>query len=150
MVELLNSEMPVNVKVHTVMDGTPIYKRWLEITNLSDESVALNAVYPWVAKMMARSDYGEEYAGGIEHAFRLGSFTRREHLHEGWLEWKTLTEGVTRIGCDEGSCFDDPFFIVRNQVRGEYMIGHLAWATNWRMEFDADYERASPEAGLKF
>jgi len=133
-VELLNSEIPVNVKVHTVMDGTPIYKRWLEITNLSDESVALNAVYPWVAKMMARSDYGEEYAGGIEHAFRLGSFTRREHLHEGWLEWKTLSEGLTKIGCDEGSCFDDPFFIIRNEIRGQYLIGELAWPTNWHME----------------
>ncbi len=133
-VELLNSEMPINVKVHTLMDGTPIYQRWLEITNLSDKSVALNSVYPWVAKMMARSDYQEEYAGEIEHAFRLGNFTKKSHRYEGWFEWQTLSEGVTKIGCDEGLCWDDPFFIIRNEVRGQYLIGELAWPTNWNME----------------
>ena len=133
-VELLNSEMPINVKVHTVMDGTPIYERWLEITNLSDKSVAINSVYPWVAKMMARSDYQEEYAGNIEHAFRMGNFTKRSHRYEGWFEWQTLSEGITVIGCDEGLCWDDPFFIIRNEIRGQYLIGELAWPTNWHME----------------
>ena len=133
-VELNNSRMPINVKVHTVMDGTPIYKRWLEITNLSDQSVALNSVYPWIVKMMARADYHEEYAGGIEHAFRFGHFTKKEHLHEGWFEWQTLEEGITEAGCQEGACFDDPFFVIRNEIRGQYLIGELAWPTNWKME----------------
>ncbi len=133
-VELTNSRVPLRLKVHTVMDGTPIYKRWLEIVNSSDEFLALNAVYPWTAKMMARADYREEYAGGIEHAFRLGSFTSKGHMHEGWFEWRTLEEGVTEMGCEEGSCFDDPFFLIRNEIRGQYLIGELAWPTNWKME----------------
>ncbi len=138
MVELLNNKMPVNVKVHTLLDGTPILQRWLEITNLSDKSIAINSIYPWVAKMMARADYREEYAGNIEHAFRLGNFTKKEHLHEGWFEWRTLTEGITEIGCQEGSCFDDPFFIIRNEIRGQYLIGALAWPTNWHMELECN------------
>ncbi len=135
-VELINGKMPIKVRVHTVMDGTPIFQRWLEITNLSEKSVALNAVYPWIVKMMARSDYKEEYAGGIEHAFRLGHFTKQEHRYEGWFEWQTLDEGVTEIGCDKGLCWDDPFFIIRNEVRGQYLIGELAWPTNWNMKLE--------------
>ena len=32
-VELVHSTTPVEVKLHTVLDGTPIMKRWLELTN---------------------------------------------------------------------------------------------------------------------
>lgn len=133
-VELKNEKTPVSVKIHTLLDGTPIMQRWLEITNFSDKPMAINSVYPWIVKMMARSDYKEEYGGGIEHAFRLGNFTSKSHLHEGWFEWQDLEEGTIELGCREGACFDDPFFIVRNEIRGQYLIGELAWPTNWNME----------------
>ena len=133
-VELLNSQTPIKVRVHTLMDGTPIYQRWLEITNLSDEPIAINSVSPWIVKMMARADYKAEYAGDIKHAFRLGNFTKSEHRYEGWFEWQELSEGVTKIGSQNGLCWDDPFFIIRNEIRGQYLIGELAWPTDWEAE----------------
>jgi len=135
-VELKNKNRPVNVKVHTELDGTPIIKRWLEITNMSDTSMALDSVYPWTSKIMARSAYKDFGPDGIDHAFRLGYFENKGHRTEGWFEWKTLTEGITEMGCNEGQCFDEPFFVVRNASKGQYLICSLAWSANWHMEFD--------------
>ena len=33
---------PVEIKVHTLLDGTPVLTRWLEVTNLSDKDMALS------------------------------------------------------------------------------------------------------------
>ena len=44
-VELSNSSPALGVKVHTLVDGTPILTRWLEITNKADKQIALTSVY---------------------------------------------------------------------------------------------------------
>ena len=33
---------PVEIKVHTLLDGTAMFTRWLEVTNLSDKDMALS------------------------------------------------------------------------------------------------------------
>ena len=33
---------PVEIKVHTLLDGTPVFTRWLEVKNLSDQEMALS------------------------------------------------------------------------------------------------------------
>lgn len=38
---------PITVKVHTVLDGTSILTRWLEITNTDDKPAAIAAAYTW-------------------------------------------------------------------------------------------------------
>ena len=162
-VELANQRIPINVKIHTILDGTSIITRWLELTNMSEKSMALNAIYPWTSKMYARSEYKlasptaevkwgpvdlddslyqESDANGVDRSFKLGYIVNKAyrpeggHRTEGWFEWKTLTEGITEIGCDTGQCYDDPFFIIRNETRGQYLIGHLARSANWHMQLE--------------
>ena len=45
-VELSNTAFPVSLKVHTLLDGTPILTRWLEIANTSEKPFALTGVHP--------------------------------------------------------------------------------------------------------
>ena len=124
-VELRNAEQPVAVKVHTLLDGTPVLRRWLEITNTSDKPAALGAVAPWAGRLWP----------GPASNFTLGYFAQDLWLNEGWLEWHRVGIGTTSVNCDKGQGFDDPFFVVRNEVTGEYFIGHLAWSANWRLDF---------------
>jgi alpha-galactosidase len=80
----------------------------------------------------------------------LGTFTRSDPGYQGWLEWKPLPEGKTLIEGGRPPGHDDPFFIVRNEEKGEYFIGHLAWSARWYMQFERKREGSNPSPGLSF
>jgi len=128
-IHLTNTKHPIDVKVHTLLDGTPVLTRWLEISNRSDHPVALTAVAPWAGRL---------WLGWPGRMFTLGYYTKDTWACEGWFAWKPLPAGTTTIKCDKGQGHDDPFFVVRNEVTGEYFIGHLAWSANWQMDFRRD------------
>ncbi|MBI4585310.1 MAG: alpha-galactosidase [Planctomycetes bacterium] len=140
-VELSNTIRPVRLKVHTVVDGTPVLERWLEITNTGDQAVGLTACSPWSGRLWPKRS---GYIASPPQTYTLGYFISQRWAEEGWFEWKPLEPGTVAITCDQGRSHDDPFFIVRNEANGEYFIGHLAWTANWSMEFQRD------DAGLLF
>ncbi|UCD36988.1 MAG: alpha-galactosidase [Fidelibacterota bacterium] len=146
--ELSNTTHSVGVRMHTLLDGTPVLTRWLEITNKSDKPVALTAVSPWSGRLWPRTDARLSPPKGFDHAFSLGYFTRFDQGYEGWFDWKPMPGGATVVKCDKGQGFDDPFFIVRSEARGEYFICHLAWSANWDIQFDCEQEPSS--TGLLF
>jgi len=125
-VGLSHATAAVDVEVHTVVDGTPILTRWIEITNTARQPVALTSVAPWSGRLW------------VGRTFTLGSFTRSGHGWEGWFDWQPLRDTPKEVVCDKGQGHDDPFFIVRNDALGESFIGHLAWSANWRMVFQPD------------
>ena len=102
-VQLSNSACPIEVGIHTLLDGTPVLTRWLEIRNTSDEPLALTGVAPWTSKLWAHVDCHQYAGGGFEHAFRLGYFTKDIWAWEGWFEWQGLPYGRTELKCDKGA-----------------------------------------------
>jgi len=155
-VELKNATQPLNVKLHTLLDGTPILTRWMEITNTSDRPAALTAISPWTGKLWAHSWVLPHLpAERPDLAFTLGYFHqnyRRNdagHGMEGWFQWEVLPIGTTEIGCSKGQCYDDPFFILRNEAKGQYTICHLAWSTNWYATFDCQNENGQQTLRFK-
>ncbi|HPD29947.1 MAG TPA: alpha-galactosidase [Phycisphaerae bacterium] len=151
-VELSREAPPVTVRVHTMLDGTPVLTRWLEITNNGRKPLALMTVSPWAGRLWAQTNARLLPPHGIEHDYTLGYFTRQDQGFEGWLEWKPLPAGDTVIQSLLGQAFDAPFFIVRNEARGEYFVGHLAWSANWHMTFRCEQDGAlhfgiGPSAG---
>jgi hypothetical protein len=137
-VELSHQTRPLSVILHTLLDGTPVITRWLEIINRGEKSIAITELRPWITWLGAGGTFWGEANPPryFENPFTLGTFTKTNHCWEGWFDWKLLPAGRTVSGCDTGQCFDDPFFVVRNDGTGEYLIGDLAWSANWRMEMD--------------
>ncbi len=134
-VELSNSRQPLSLRIHTILDGTPILERWLEIKNTGTTPVALRQVFPWTSHLW-RTPYYDGAGVPVDTAvFDLGSFTRITHGWEGWLQWEPLTTSFKHLESHVGHGFKAPFFVVRNQLAGEYFIGHLAWTGNWDMDF---------------
>jgi hypothetical protein len=128
-VELSNTLLPIKLKIHTVLDGTPILTRWLEITNNAPKPVALTELFPWSGRLWAK-----------DAPIALGHSIRREvHFDmggfEGLFSWTQLRRVTNGIENDRGLTWEDPYFILRNDARGEYVFGHLAWPVNYRMEF---------------
>jgi len=126
-VELDNLKLPIRVKVHTVLDGTPVFTRWLEITNRDDHAVALVRVFPWAGRLW-----------GADAPMQLGSTVRSDYPWEGWFKWKSLEPGANVIRQDLGLAYHHPLFLLRNEAKSEYFFGQLAWPLNRVMEFQRD------------
>jgi len=139
-VELANTLRPIELKIHTLLDGTPVLVRWLEITNTSHKPTSLSAVYPWTSRLWRAQDYRSSMPNATDPVFDLGYFTEVSHGWEGWLQWFPLKNQAAHVRYDVGHGANDPFFIVRNNAAGEYFIGHLAWTANWEMDFRSDQE----------
>lgn len=139
-VELKNPLPPVGLKIHTLLDGTPVLTRWLEVTNTSEKPEFLSGVYPWSGRLWRSDDYRSSMANPADPVFDLGYFTETSHGWEGWLRWTPLKDETAHIRYDVGTGANDPFFVVHNRAIGQWFIGHLAWTANWDMEFRGDQE----------
>ncbi|NLG26277.1 MAG: hypothetical protein GX557_00060 [Chloroflexi bacterium] len=134
-VELDHAAQGIGVAVHTTLDGTAVLTRWLEITNHTEGSVALTDVAPLSGRL---------FPAGM---CTLGRYTRELWAGEAWFEWLPLPPGPTVVTCDLGKGWGAPFFVLRNEVTGEYAIGHLAWSANWEMRFTQGDLRSSATEG---
>jgi len=139
-VELESTLRPIKVKIHTLLDGTPVLVRWLEITNTSPQATALSAVYPWSSRLWRAQDYRSSMPNASDPVFQLGFFTEVSHGWEGSFEWFPFKDQTAHIRYDVGHGANDPFFVVRNNAAGEYFIGHLAWTANWEMDFKSSQD----------
>jgi alpha-galactosidase len=127
-VELASRQLPITVKVHTVLDGTPVLTRWLEITNRSAKPVALSGLYVMAGQLWQ----GDAVAD-------VGYATRFEGGREGWFGWKRLTPGTNRIQQEHGLSYDHPYFLLRNETGQEYFFGELEWPLNRATELYDDH-----------
>jgi len=126
-VELANQNLPIRIKVHTVLDGTPVFTRWLEISNGADGALALVRVFPWTGQLWA-----------ADAPIQLGYTVRSDYPWEGWFKWQELQPGANVIRQELGLAYYHPVFLLRNQAKSEYFFGQLAWPLNRVMEFQKD------------
>jgi alpha-galactosidase len=126
-VELSNILLPIKLKIHTLLDGTPILTRWLEITNNAPKPVALTELFPWSGRLWAE-----------EAPITLGHSATWDCFSEAWFDWTRLKPGTSVFKNDKGLVWDDPYFVLRNEASGEYFFGQLAWSVNYEMEFQRE------------
>lgn len=123
-VELYSLIYPIDLKIHTLLDGTPVLTRWLEITNRSSEPIALTGLSPWSGRLWDQ-----------DAAITLGHAMRWDDQWVGWLGWTPLKEGKNVFIQNRGLAWDDPYFLLHNASRAEYFFGQLAWPANYHMKF---------------
>ncbi len=141
-VTLIHAVRPVTVRVHTVLDGTPIMTRWIEIANTSDRPASLSAVYPWSGVLLYSSRPDVCAAALEERIFSLGYMASSHWGMEGDFAWKRLPVAAYRIqGRYRRGRHRHPMFVLRNDVTGEHLIGQLAWSGGYAFEFDLDAEQ---------
>ena len=138
-VELRHEEAQIGLFVHTVLDGTPVIQRWLEIRNDNKTPIAITGISVWSGRLWPR-----------QQDFTLGYFTRDTAGSQGWLEWEVLGPDLKQLLGGTGGGHDDPFFIVRNEDKGEYCIAHLAWSGDFEMTFNPYEAQENPGEGLSF
>ena len=131
---------PVTVRIYTVLDGTPILTRWLEITNTGDKPMPISACYPWSGVLHTSSDLGRDlYSGAETQHYSIGYMAGDGWGHEGGFEWQAIKNTGVRIdGRYRRARHRHPMFVVRDDVNGEHFIGQFAWSGGYVFEFDYD------------
>lgn len=150
-VELHSTLIPLTVQVHTEVDGTGFLTRWLTITNHAARPVAMGHVSP-LSGILARVKDWQALLGGDSQAavFSAGYMTERTWGNEGAFAWQPLPSTALRIESRTGkSGHGNPFFMVRNEATGEYIVGGIAWSGNWAVELTCE-QNAGPDAMLAF
>ncbi|MDE0631372.1 MAG: alpha-galactosidase [Caldilineaceae bacterium] len=133
--ELRHSVRPVVVRVHTLLDGTPILTRWLEIENCSEQPAALSSAFPWSGVLQTCAyDIDDEAS-----PYSVGYFIDTHWGNEGDFDWRALPRAGYRIdGRYRRGRHRHPFFVLRNHQGGEQFVGTLAWSGGYAFEFDVD------------
>lgn len=133
--ELRHTVRPVVVRIHTLLDGTPVLTRWLEIENCSEQPAALSAAFPWSGVLQTCAyDIDDEAS-----PYSVGYFIDTHWGNEGDFDWRALPRAGYRIdGRYRRGRHRHPFFVLRNHQGGEQFVGTLAWSGGYAFEFDVD------------
>ncbi|HEX2186283.1 MAG TPA: glycoside hydrolase family 36 protein, partial [Chloroflexota bacterium] len=138
-VALRHAVRPVAVRVHMLLDGTPILTRWLEVTNRGERPAALSVACPWSGVLQSLGSR-EACAAALEgRLYALGYMQDAHHLDEGAFGWRALPPAAYRVdGRYRRNRHRHPMFVLRNEHTGEHWIGQLAWSGGYAFEFDCE------------
>ncbi len=140
---------PVRVKVHTLLDGTQVLSRFLEVENLSDSHLCVSRLrlLSGGVESMDRNDLdnGDEYAENYE----IGYFDSEIWGHEGEFAWHPLQRDRTAVDMRFGrSRYRHPAIWIRNRVKGTILSVQMAWSGGCRFTLDYDAAEYKPDARL--
>jgi alpha-galactosidase len=151
---LLHKQRALKVEVHTRLDGTPFFSRYLTITNVGEKPSALAQVYPWSGQIWQLNNSPDQRIPGpplhwdnVELAnfpngpFSVARMTDTSPGQEGNLDWMSVPQGRWTMETMHGrSGWGMPLAFVRNDATGEMLVLDLAWSGNWRIELFNDWE----------
>ena len=130
-VKLQSCDMAVSVTLHTLLDGTSVLVRYIEVINEGEHPIALDKLAPFTPKLWTVNQSGSGQ-------FLLGSFVKKTWTNEGIFEWTDVGIGLNSLEHSKGLEFNHPFFIVKNLISGEMFYASFAWSGNWRIDFLRD------------
>jgi alpha-galactosidase len=134
--ELHHAVRPIRVRIHTIVDGSPILTRWLEIINQNKISAALSSVSPWSGGMQSTKHW-QSYLESGSSLYSLGYMADTHWGNEGRFQWITLPNATLSIsGRYLRDRFRHPMFVLQNHATGELFMGQLGWSGGYTFAFD--------------
>ena len=146
-VELAHGVRPVRVKVHTVIDGHPFLRRWIEIRNESRSAAAVGSVYPMSGYLFAARRLSENLPREVRSAFSVLRPASFDPVREADFRWVPLPDGTYGYG---NAKWGLPFAVVKNGVSAENFLIHFGWSGHYTFEFYNDHYPGRDNAWLYF
>lgn len=147
---LKSTVKPAEIAVHTLLDGTAVITRWLEVTNLSDKDLALSrlSVFSGALEQMRNFKIMDPNAYP-EDIYEIGYFDNYNWGFEGKMVWKPLSSEKTTIAGRFGrQRYRHPAFFLRNKLNGQMFFGQIAWSAGYDISFDYIVEHESADTSL--
>ena len=135
--------LPFVVRVHTVLDGTPMMARRLELCNNGTAPVRIGDLAVFAGSVEEASGTANRAleTKDFENWFSLGTMQSSNWGCEGLFHWQPLPEGALCIGGKYGrGRHRHPAFFLRNNLHGSLFFGQLASAAGFEFRFDRNTE----------
>lgn len=133
------------IKVHTVIDGSNAFTRYLEIQNNSQSIMALNQLAVFSGGIQA--SYRDVYSTStpVETNYSYGYFDNDAPVYEGDFVWKPLLPEVTTINTRfRKDRFRHPLLFIRNNFSGEIWYVQTGWSGGCSFELDFNAHNSRP------
>ena len=128
---------PVIIKVHTLIDGSQMLSRWVEIESLSDNALRLNSLSVMSGGIETLDDDALDYAKSLNDVYSLGYFENDGWGKEGQFKWNKLKPDTTsiegRFGKDR---FRHPLLFIRNNLTGKIWFSQIGFSGGYRYTVD--------------
>jgi len=142
-VYLRHAQLPLEVTVFTLTDGTGLFTGRLTLRNTGDASLALTGLDVWAGRVFP-CQFGSRYWGenskyATAHGeYEVGYFIDNRHSNEGHFEWRPLgAETPFELAETSGkSGWGHPILYLRDGKAGNIFVIQLAWSGNWRIHAD--------------
>lgn len=149
----LESEIkPVRLRIHTILDGTQMFTRYIEIENLSDKSISLSRLVLLGGGIEETDRRLYTHSNDINKIYSVGYFDSDKWGREGEFAWHNLgTDELTvktRFGRDR---FRHPLIFIRNNISGVMYFSQIGWSggCSFSVDHHADYERSLSSLAFK-
>ncbi len=129
---------PINIKIHTLLDGTNVFSRYLEIENLSESSLNLSRL-SLISGGLEVYDRDKCFSSDIntDEIYSVGYFDSDKWGEEGLFNWHKLSAVTTSIDTRfNRDRFRQPIVFLRNNVTGKIYVSEFSYSGGCRFTFD--------------
>lgn len=134
---------PVIVEVHTLLDGTGAFSRWIEVINDGSTPLNLNSVVPMCGGVEIIYGWRDFVSGtpDCSKIYSLGYMDQSAWGYEGYFKWHDLPNIDYGFGGKYlGERHRHPMFLLRNNLLGTMMIAQMGWSGAYRFDFLLDMD----------
>lgn len=134
---LKSTVVPVIIKVCTLIDGSQMFSRWLEIENTSDNALKLSRLSILSGGIESLDDDTLDNAKDINDVYSLGYFCNDAWGNEGQFKWVPLTsDGKTIEGRFGRDRFRHPLLFIKNNLTGKLWFSQIGFSGGYRYTVD--------------
>ena len=136
-ITLKSTITPITIKVHTLLDGSQMFSRWLEIENKSDKALKISRLSILSGALESLDDDALDNAKSVEDVYSLGYFCNDAWGNEGQFKWHALTSDTKviegRFGRDR---FRHPLLFIKNNLTGKMWFSQIGFSGGYRYTVD--------------
>ena len=151
-ITLKSSKKSVRLKVHTLIDGTQMFSRWLEIENTSDCPLKVSRISVLSGAIEDLDDDALESAQSVNDVYSTGYFENDAWGNEGQFKWSPLIPDTkiieARFGRDR---FRHPLLFIRNNLTGKIWFSQIGFSGGYRytVDYNARPDKCSSHLSFK-
>lgn len=143
----------MTVHEHTVMDGTKMFTRYLEIENRSDRPQAVSRIvlHGGGIEQLDLGSVSWQKNEGFGNIYSYGCFDNDECCREGEFSMHQLVPGVTSVDTRFGAGrHRHPFIFLKNNLTGDMFYVQVGWSGGVRFSIDFNAKESYGEALLSY
>lgn len=143
---------PVIIKLHTLIDGTQMLSRWLEIENISDNYLNLSRLSVLSGGVESLDFNDLTQSRNLEEFYSIGYFNNDCWGCEGQFQWFKLLPYCTSIDSRFGrDRFRHPLLFIKNNLTGKIWFSQIGWSGGYRytVDYNASTLRTTTHLSLK-